>query len=784
MQEIRRRRSVAWLGVRAHVPQLLRVIAVVIGAACVVFVAYSLRHTKREREFVLREGKAELSTNVVRRVENYEMHKDEDGRLTMLVRAAVATSYDDGHHELSQAHIEHYPKPNEPGDKIDAREAIYFDETKIIAFNGDVRIETGDRLKVNSESVTYKMNEQLGESPVALTFSRDNVSGRADSATVHGKEKQLELRGGVEITVAPASKEESAKDAGAKLPVSVQAGSQPVTIHAQRGDFDQTKMFLAFTGGATAEQGSKLMSGDSLAGFLNGKRQVQRIEARGNSYLHSSDPGRAAEVRSVNMDFFFAEGKQQLEHVTASQNVTARTLDAESEATLATPTDVQVAFDTQTDRSLIKEMLAEGRPVVTLAAPRSRANDPKAASKRLTANFVKLFWRATGKDLERAEAVGDAELTIEPVQQTAQADRKVLTAPRFDGDFFEEGNLARQFKATGGAKTVITPLVQNDKRGVRTITSDSVVAVFTRETQEAESVNAQGNAQFNEGDRNGQAEGATYTASDSTVRLRGGEPTAWDSRARIKAVEIDTNSLTKTTFARQHVETTYYSQEQTNGATPFEKVKSPVFVNSNEAEFRHDEGLGIYTGDARAWQDDNFLRADRITIRRDSRRMEGDGHVQSALYRARRKDASGNQIVVPVFATSTRMFYSDAERVLHYEGAVDIKQGTERLNSEVADVYLQKDASEVERTVAQRSVVVTQPGKRGTGDWAQYTAADETVVLTGNPAHVEDAEQGTSEGRRMTVYLRENRVVSDSASNSPSQPAGRVHTVHKIGKKP
>jgi LPS export ABC transporter protein LptC/lipopolysaccharide transport protein LptA len=777
MQEVRRRRDVAWLGLRAHVPDILRALALVLGAGAVLFIAYSLTHTRREHEFVLKKGKAELSSNVVRRVENYEMRKEEGGRLTLLVRAAVATSYDDGHHELTQAHIEHYPKPNEPGDKIDAREALYFSETETIALSGNVQIETGDRLKVNSEAINYDVKNQRGESQVPLTFSRDNISGRADAATVNGKEKHLELHGNVEITVAPAAKDENAKS-----PLPTHVGNQPVVIHAQNGDFDQLKMHLAFTGGATAEQGSDLMSGDSLAGFLNERRQVQRIETRGNAYLRSSAPGHAAEVHSVNMDFFFVETKQQLEHAVASQNVQARTLDADSEATLATPTDLQVTFDTQGDRSLLKEMRAEGRPVVTLSAPRSRASDPKAASKRLTANSVHLTWRATGKDLERAEAVGDAELIIEPAQQTAQADRKVLNAPRFDGDFFDEGNLARQFKATGGTKTVITPIVASEKRGVRTLTSDSVVALFTRETQEAERIDAQGNAQFNEGDRNGQAQNATYTAADLMVRLRGGEPVAWDSRARIKAVEIDTNAATKITYARNHVETTYYSQEQTGGATPFSKLKSPVFVNSNEAEFRHEEGLGIYTGEARAWQDDNFLRADRITIRRDSRRMEGDGHVQSALYRARRKDAGGDATVVPVFASSTRMYYSDADRVLHYEGAVDIKQGTERITSEVADVYLQKDQGEVDRTIAQRSVVVTQPGKKGTGDWAQYTAADETVVLTGNPARVEDAEQGTSEGRRMTVYLRENRVVSDSAPTAASQPASRIHTVHKIKK--
>jgi lipopolysaccharide export system protein LptA len=784
MQEIRRRRDVAWLGVRAHVPDILRALALVAGAVAVFLIAHSLTHTRREEEFVLRKGKAELSTKVKSRVENYERRVDEGGRLTMLVRAAVATTYEDGHHELSQAHIEHYAKPNEPPDKIDAREALYFIETETVVFNGNVQIETGDRLHVNSESVSYDVKNQRGESPVAVSFSRDNVSGKSDAATVNGREKHLELRGGVEITVAPASKDEKAKEQSAKSPLPVKAGGQPVTIRAQHGDFDQLKMHLAFTGGATAEQGPDLMSGDSLAGFLNDKRQVQRIEARGDSYLRSNEPGRAAEVRSANMDFFFVDAKQQLEHAVASQNVQARTLDADSEATLSTPADVQVFFDTQTDRSLLKEMRSEGRPVVTLAAPRSQAANPKAANKRLTANSVHLVWRASGKDLERAEAVGDAELVVEPVQQTPEADRQVLTAPRFDGDFFEEGNLAKQFKATGGTKTVITPLVQSEKRGVRTLTSDSVVALFTRETQGVERVDGQGEAKFNEGDRNGQAQDAIYTASDKTVRLRGGEPAAWDSRARIKAAEIDTNTATKITYARGHVETTYYSQEQTNGATPFSKVKSPVFVTSNESEFRHEEGLGIYTGDARMWQDDNFVRADRITVRRDSRRMESDGHVQSALYRARRRDAGGGQTVVPVFAASARMYYSDADRLLHYEGDVDIKQGTERLDSQIADVYLQKDQSEVDHTVAQRGVVVTQPGKKGTGDWAQYTAADETVVLKGEPARVVDEAQGTSEGRRMTVYLRENRVVTDSAPASGGQPAGRVHTVHKIAKKP
>jgi lipopolysaccharide transport protein LptA len=267
---------------------------------------------------------------------------------------------------------------------------------------------------------------------------------------------------------------------------------------------------------------------------------------------------------------------------------------------------------------------------------------------------------------------------------------------------------------------------------------------------------------------------------DETVRLRGGEPTVWDSRARTKALEIDSDTRSDISYSRGKTSTTYYSQEQTNGATPFHKVKSPVYIVSDRAEFRHVTGIAIYTGSARAWQDDNFVKADTITIYRDTKRMEGAGHVQSALYQARRKMPNGASEVVPAFATANSMSYSEDERVLHYEGQVDIKQDTDRIRSAIANVYLLKETGEVEKTIAERDVIVTQPGRQGTGNWAQYTAADETVVLKGNPARVEDAEQGSTEGGRLTVYLRESRVVNDD-SRGPQSP-GRVRSTHRIRK--
>jgi lipopolysaccharide export system protein LptA len=174
------------------------------------------------------------------------------------------------------------------------------------------------------------------------------------------------------------------------------------------------------------------------------------------------------------------------------------------------------------------------------------------------------------------------------------------------------------------------------------------------------------------------------------------------------------------------------------------------------------------------------VRADTLTLYRENKRMEGNGNVQSALYQARRKEQDGNKSIIPVFATAERMWYSDADRLIHYETNVDVKQGTDRITSAVTDVYLLKDTNEVEKSIAQRDVVLTQPGRRGTGDWAQYTAADETVVLKGNPARVEDTENGSSEGGRLTVYLRDSRVVADDSNGT--QSTGRVRSKHPIKK--
>ncbi len=768
MLEVRRRRTVD-IGWRARLPMIVRVLALVLLAAGVIYIGVAYYKRRNIERFVMRGAQPELSRTETGRVYNYVRRIMDGDRLRMLLKADVDITFTDQHHELENVHLEVYPAEGNKPDQIDAQKSIYDPESNIVTFMGNVNVMTRDDLNVKTESIVYNQNTEEAETSAPITFEHENLSGRATGALIASKSKHLELRNDVEITVTP-----QAGNASGSRAVSV---SKPVVVHSAHAIVEESTLLISFTGGATAEQEGSVMSADTLSATLSEQKKIRKIDAGGNSYLRTTDEAHAAEVHSAKMEFFF-DDEQQLYRALASGDVRAQTLNADSQVQLTGANSVDVSFQAQAGRSVLREMHTNGRSVVTMSAPQSHVNDPRAANKRLTADTVKLQWRQTGRDLERAEAVGNAELFIDPVQKGATAERKTLTAPHFDCDFFEAGNLAHTFTATDNVKAVIDPVQPTERRSTRTLTSQKMVTIFVRETQDVESFEATGDVKFNEQDRNGRSASATYNASDGVVHLRGGEPTVWDSRARMKGAEIDSDTVNEVTYSRGKSQTTYYSQEQTGGATPFQKVNSPVYITADRSEFHHDTGVAIYTGSARAWQDDNFVRADKLTLYRDTKRMEGEGHVQSALYQAKRRESNGATSVVPVFVTSNTMFYTNPDRLLHYEGNVDIKQGTDRIQSATADVYLKPDVNEVDRTVAQQNVVLTQPGKRGTADWAQYTAADNTVILKGNPARVEDPEQGTSESGRLTVYLSENRVVADDTRGP--QSAGRVRATHKI----
>lgn len=553
---------------------------------------------------------------------------------------------------------------------------------------------------------------------------------------------------------------------------------KPLALRANEATYEQTAGKIALSGSVEIIQGIDYLRGDTMNAELYPNKKLKSSVVTGNAFLRQAAPDRTTEISANELNAAFSDDQaMQVANAVGQSNAVLIPNHADDylRVTLTAPRAIRVLFKGE---GLVDRMLTDGRTTIRLDAVYS-GND--AANKTVTADTVKTFFNDNGKDIRRAEAIGNAELVVRPLRAAVENYVTTIDAPRFDCEFYPTGNNAKVCNGGRKTKTVRIPTVSSEKHGTQTLIADQLNASFSQQTKDIEKFDAAGNAKFTELDRNAIASQMSFTTADETVRLRGGEPTVWDSRARGRAREIDWDTRNQKSYLRGGVSTTYYSRKQMGDAAPFAASDRPVFMTSETAEFDHTAETALYSGNARGWQDNNYVRADRLFIRQREGQMRAEGSVQSALYNAKQK-AKGRDSAVPVFASSNTMTYDRDTRLIRYETAVDIRQGTDRITSNATDVYLGEDNA-VAKTVAEGNVVVTQPGRRATGDWVQYTAADEVAILRGNPAHVDDGENGSSSGAQLTVYMRDKRVIGEGSTAKPNV-SGRTRSVYKIKKTP
>ena len=103
-------------------------------------------------------------------------------------------------------------------DKINALKAVYIPEenknfTAYLA--GSVKIDTRDRLKVQTEQLTYRKATDNALAEEAVAFQRDNLSGTSFGAEVKVAEKKVELHR--DVNISQFENEEHTGEAAAKL---------------------------------------------------------------------------------------------------------------------------------------------------------------------------------------------------------------------------------------------------------------------------------------------------------------------------------------------------------------------------------------------------------------------------------------------------------------------------------------------------------------------------------------------------------------------------------------
>jgi len=640
-------------------------------------------------------------------------------------------------------------------------------------------VRSSDGLQVNTESITYEQQNEIARTEAPVQFRHEEISGSSVGAALRAKDHVLTLPQSAHVVIA--NSDPNKKDA------------QPVEIRGDRAEYVEKDGTVKFESNVIVTQGERQGHADLATGFVNPQtKKIERIELRGNSRLESREKGKASEAQSRDMDFFFDE-ERRLKNSAAYGGARVRSLEPDSPREI-TAERIDISYKPNEKGSVVQLINAQGRAVMKLEAVLGSGKESDWSERVIEADAMQASLRDDGKNLARAEAAGNAVMTVTPKRITPSSEKKTLRAPKFAADFYETGNAIKTFVAEPNPVAEFDPMQPEGKdkaqpeskdkdapakRWKKTLSGKKMTANFSQQTQDVSDLTVDGDAKLTEGERVAVAARGVYTASNQTVAMRG-KPQVWDSSMRSSADEIDANVYSNESELRGRARTTYFNRDSTGGAAPFKKRKQPVTVASDRAIVKHNEGAARYIGNARAWQEEDFVRAEYIELDKGERTMTAWNNARSAFYDFEREVEKGRKEVVPVFASSDRITYTDANRTAHYEGSVKIRQGTDQIDSATADAVMDEENKLVSLT-ALKDVVMTQPARRATGDQVVYTAATDTAILTGNFAVVEDHERdAVTKSPKLTLHLRDARIEANDDNNVGSGAKRRVRTTHRI----
>ncbi len=311
------------------------------------------------------------------------------------------------------------------------------------------------------------------------------------------------------------------------------------------------------------------------------------------------------------------------------------------------------------------------------------------------------------------------------------------------------------------------------------------------------------------------AEQAEYHAADQLLHLTG-SPRLHHEAQELSADRVDYHRETGDASATGNVKSTYEQQGSSRPA-PGLGGEGPVHVTADHATLTRKSNLTVFYGaqggQARMWQGGNAVSAPVLELSRDQQTLDAHGErgertavvhamlesrsngagrgpagdaaaAQQTLGEAAARPAPGKpepRQTAPARLSSVTLHYADKEHRADLRGLVTAEQPSGVLHADQAQIYLTpagpNKAAQLDRIVASNHVVITQPGRRGTGDKLVYSAADGRYMLTGSPGdppRIVDAEKGTTTGAALLFKTADDSVeVSSGGGALPvGAPAG------------
>ena len=809
----------------------LRRLLAAIAVLLTLVVAGMYFYARSKATNVLKQFPGKIGYDIKQTATGFQFSKSDGKRTLFTVQASNIKEFKlDGNAELHNVSIVLYGRDSSRFDQIYGDDFAFNQKTGDVTAKGDVQIDlvanpaglasadqaTPKELKnpIHLKTRDLVFNKDSGNAMTAarVEFQTPQATGWAMGVKYAGKSNTLTLSSQIHLVL---------------------KGPYRAVIEADHGFITNDPREIVLDHPHLTREDGKLQA-DQAAFYLGPENQVERVLATGNVTVEALTPGaqrsssgenrnssppkpQLAEMRSrADQAEFLLEGKRDL--------LRTATMTGSVHIEQTGPQPMQgdagrMVLDFAGQNELQKVHALDGVRLTQKGAPGSKpaakgvATGPQDFD--LTAPVID-FTVAQGHILKHAVTSGAAHITIAQAQeagsatvQAAPVQHTVVTAGRFEAEFApsEGRNHLASVHGAPAARIVNSTPGEPD----RTSTSDAVDASFLPQGG-IDAMTQQGNVAYTDGQNpekrvQAWADSARYTPSDQMLVLSG-NPRVVNGGMAATANTFRINRATGDALAQDDVKSTYSElKEEPNGALL--ASSSPIHVTSRSMT-AHNNGVALYSGSVRLWQDANIIEAPAIQFDRDHRSVTAQGTparpVQTILVQAEKAlaDKAGKEKSAPTdkvegkagkapsFSGSTpisisaaKLIYVDCERRVHYEGGVTAKGSNFTASAKTLDAYLLPrsqtsnrqsfaGSGQLDRMVAQDDVVIQQPKRSAEGQKLVYTAADDKFVLTGGPPSIFDAEQGKITGVSLTFFRRDDRVLVEGGSSAPVVTQTRV----------
>jgi lipopolysaccharide export system protein LptA len=721
--------------------------------------------------------------DVNQQLSGYTFTRSQQGRPVFTVHAARTVSYQESKSTtLEDVMVEIYGHKGDSGDILRTDRCEYNPQSGDFLAAGPVQIQIAahsaetpgsgirgkHRVVVDTSKVAYHHEDDLADTDEPVKFRMGSASGTANGMTYAIQDGWLELKRNVAVDLAQGTE---------KNP------QPPMHLTAAALRYDKDGGSLALTGPVEVTQGKSRAIADSASVQLDDHNRLSRVILEGNAKAFDENPLRSMELDAHRVQGDFDAGSGELRHITAEKDVTG---ESKGKRSISHLTAHRVDLDLGGKHPQPLHGVAKGdvhinlesQPVITLAEKTVAAKAPE--KKALAADEVRFGFWPGAHGLKDAETGGPGTLTISP--SDPKTGERVINAGQFLMTFDPRSRI-ESLRGQAPTKVLFYPpkptpipaIIQQSQ-------ADLLNAIFDPGTQTLREVRQTGNFQYQDGDRQASADDAHFDAQAQTMVLLG-HPQVWDPSSRVRSQKITLDMRNNTATGEGKVQSVQL-QSPAPGSPPPRTPPLPTNVLADKMVARRQSKTIHYEGNVRAWNGTDVVESTALDVFRAEKRVSsGSQVVTSFLQPAPTSNQQGGTSHStggprPVTVHADYLEYFDEGRRARYHGNVRMVTEGTTMESDRLDVYFTQgdtmSSSEVDRAEADGQVKVTQPGRIGTGNHAEYFAGPGKLILTGGPPLLVDEEKGSTTGQRLTFFIHDDRLFVDGGDQTPSLTTHRV----------